>query len=86
MAAPPGPIFLQRFKWIEAPGVYILNTVLLLEIPEVFLKPLPGIRQPRRGGKSRSRSDYYGIAFFKRQLQPFDLVRADGGKSLRQYP
>ena len=86
MAAPPCPIFLKRFKGIESPRVHILDAVLLLEVPEVFLEPFPGISQPRRGRQSRPRSDYYGIAFLNRQLQPLDLVRADGGRFPRQYP
>ena len=86
VTAPPGPILLQRLKGIEAPGVHIPNTVLLLEIPEVFLKPLPGIRQPRRGGKSRSRSDHYGVRGCKQLFQPLNFLQAVPGGSARQYP
>lgn len=48
MAAPPGPIFLQRFKRVKPAGIQVMDTVLTDKVLEMLLKTRPGIRQSRR--------------------------------------
>ena len=61
VAAPPGPVFLQRGKRKETTGIHVSNPVLLMEVGEIIQKALATIGQASRGGKAGARADEYGI-------------------------
>ena len=84
--APPGPVLLQAVKGEEAPGVHVWDAVFLLKIPEIALKPLPGVGEASRGGQPRSRPHHHGLRPVKGLSQLPDPVPGGRGRFLRQDP
>lgn len=72
--APPGPVFLKRGKRIKAAGIHVGDTVLLMEIGEVFQKALAAIGQTGRGGKAGACADENGVCALDLRFQPLDFL------------
>lgn len=61
VSAPPGPVFLRGGKRIEPTGIHIRDTVLLMEVGEVFQKALAAIGQTGGCRKTGARTDENSI-------------------------
>ena len=63
-------------KRIKAAGIHILDIVLFRKVGKVFFKPLVGVNESGRGGKTRSGTDDHGITVPQSCLQPLKRLRA----------
>lgn len=74
VAAPPGPVFLQRGEGIESAGVNIPDAVLLVKVGEVFQKALAAVGQAGGGGKAGACADQNGVDILQFSFQPFHFL------------
>ena len=86
VAAPPGPVLLQRLKGVKPAGVHVLNAVLLLKVPKELCKPRPGVGQTGGGGQSGARADDDGVSSVQRLSQLFDPLPGGRGRWQRLHP
>ena len=74
VAAPEGPVLLQRIVGVKAARVHIVEAVGLLKFGEIPLKPLAAVHKARRGGKPRPSADQYGVRGGKCLAQSVELI------------
>ena len=74
MAAPPGPVFLQRRKGIEAAGIHVGNVILLMEVGKVLQETFAAVGQTGRGRQAGAGTDEDGVCFLYFSFQPFELL------------
>ena len=83
VTAPPRPVFLQRFKGIEAAGIDVPDAVFLREIRKVLFKARAGVGHPRCGGQPRARADQHRVRPLQRLAEPVNLRRGVCGREAR---